>query len=167
MKMNRSELLLTLLHESVEECYANDRSLIERRMEQSCVARIYYYMQKAIDFDDRFIDLRDFNLDSEYYKNGQNSKKTESFQHGAKPDVILHQRECNSNNLLIVEFKTAVRRQSNDVSRDFKKLEAFTKDSKYSYFLGVFIDLNINGPRFTYFQAGQEKLETELSNEKS
>lgn len=164
--MTMKEMLLALVKESVEKCYSCDRTLIVRTMEQATVARFYYYAQKAIEFDSRFIDLRNFNLDSEYYKNGLNLKKTESHQHGTRPDVILHKRESNSDNLIIAEFKTMGRNQNNEFLNDFKKLKDFTKDPQYYYFLGVFIELKVDRPSFTYFQDGHIKSEIELSSDR-
>ena len=61
--MSKVELLITLLQEAVERCYANDKTLIDRSMEQASVARIFYYIQRAIDTDDRFEQFREYNLD--------------------------------------------------------------------------------------------------------
>ena len=61
--MPTDELLLSLLKKSVKECYKNDLSLIERSMEQASVARIYYYMQNAINTEDEFSELKQYKLD--------------------------------------------------------------------------------------------------------
>ena len=63
--MNKKTLLLTLLKESVDKCYRYDFTLIERSMEQASVARIFYYMQEAMKYDERFKSLSKYNLDSE------------------------------------------------------------------------------------------------------
>ena len=158
--MNRSELLLTLLHESVEECYRNDFTLIEHSMEQACVARIFYYMQKALKQDRRFDSFSRYNLDCEYNKNYAQIKKTLRRPKGTRPDIVLHKRCANDSNMLVVEFKS--RRGRNKIDPftgqniDFIKLEDFTDPGIYHYFLGVHVKLQKQGARYTYFQNGEE-----------
>ena len=103
--MSKKDLLLTVLRESVDKCYQNDLSLIDRGMEQASVARIFFYMQEALQYDNRFESLKHYNLDSEYNKNKKRVKETPRCKHGTRPDIILHTRLENSHNLLIVEFK--------------------------------------------------------------
>jgi hypothetical protein len=121
MDENIIKLLKNLLEESVQKCYDNDKTLIDRGMEQASVARIYYYMQNAINTDDRFLDIRDYNLDSEYNKNGKLIKDTPQCENGTRPDIILHKRytgdgnQHNKNdNLLVLEFKS-FRKQEFDI----------------------------------------------------
>ncbi len=158
--MNRSELLLTLLHESVEECYRNDFTLIEHSMEQACVARIFYYMQKALKQDRRFDSFSRYNLDCEYNKNYAQIKETPRCPNGTRPDIILHRRLSNDSNKLVVEFKSRRGRNKKDLSSgqsiDIIKLEDFTKQGVYRYFLGVYVKLMKRGARYTYFQNGRE-----------
>ena len=158
--MNRSELLLTLLHESVEECYRNDFTLIERSMEQSCVARIFYYMQKTLEEDKHFVSLSSCNLDSEYNKNYAQIKKTLRRPKGTRPDIVLHKRCANDSNMLVVEFKSRRGRYKKDPfsgqNIDIIKLEDYTDKGIYHYFLGVHVKLQKQGARYTYFQNGEE-----------
>ena len=159
-KVNKSELLLTLLQKSVEKCYMNDLPLIERSMEQSCVARIFYYMQKTLEEDKHFVSLSSCNLDSEYNKNYAQIKKTLRRPKGTRPDIVLHKRCANDSNMLVVEFKS--RRGRNKIDPftgqniDFIKLEDFTDPGIYHYFLGVHVKLQKQGARYTYFQNGEE-----------
>lgn len=166
--MNKKDLLLTLLKEAVEKCYHNDYTLIERSMEQASVARIFYYMQETLKTDKRFEQLKNFNLDNEYNKNGEHIKETSRCPKGTRPDIILHKRNSNSHNMLIVEFKprkSSVRKhKETGMSMDFIKLEDFTNQGVYNYFLGMFVKLNVGGAEYRYFQHGQEKQEGELRN---
>ena len=70
--MSKIELLITLVKEAVKKCYTDDKTLIERNMEQASVARIFYYMQRKIDTNIKFKQLREYNLDCEYNKNMYN-----------------------------------------------------------------------------------------------
>jgi len=169
--MSKSDLLLTLLKESVNKCYQNDKILIERGMEQASVARIYYYMQKALEQDKRFDIFTSHQLDSEYNKRGENIKSTPRFVHGTRPDIILHYRldaPCRDN-VIIMEFKAKLKRGGNTIpQRDKNKLEDFTaRQGEYNYFLGVFIRLNEQSAEYRYFQDGYEKSESELDNDQS
>lgn len=167
--MSKKALLLSVLQESVDKCYQNDIVLINRSMEQASVARIYYYMQNALLEDSSFEDFSEYFLDCEYNKNGDYIKSTPRCPNGTRPDIILHKRNNNDGNLLVIEFKP---RKSNikihqptNMPIDFVKLEDFTCHDVYNYFLGVFVKLNKKGPKYTYFQNGTQKLETELLNE--
>lgn len=165
------KLLLALLKESVDKCYKNDSFLIERSMEQASVARIYFYMQCALKHDKRFVSFRELNLDCEYYKHGDDIKRTQGSPNGTRPDIVLHKRGNDTNNLLVIEFKTergAALKEGN--SKDLKKLEDFTncdtnyKDNRYNYgyFLGVYVELEGSKAKYTYFHDGCEISETDL-----
>jgi hypothetical protein len=162
---NNKALLLTLLEESVKKCYTHDKSLITRGgMEQACVARIYYYMQRALEQDRRFELFSGYNLDNEYNKNGETPKTViiENETRRVRPDIILHRRgdlSCD-HNILVVEFK--VWSNTND-TRDTVKLKEFTKQSNgYNYVLGVSVKLNKNDIRYTCFQNGDVSGEERL-----
>ncbi|MDR0206120.1 MAG: hypothetical protein LBI45_02535 [Bacteroidales bacterium] len=162
--MNKLELLLTLLEESVEKCYQQDFTLIDRSMERASVARIYYYMQDLLKNDNRFTALAHYNLDGEYNKNGERVKRTDHSINGKLPDIILHKRLSNSENTMILELK-ATRR---DIENDFIKLMDFTNpnaNNLYNYFLGVFVMLKRNTPQYTYFQNGKVTKKKDLNYE--
>lgn len=165
--MNR--LLIQLLKQSVEECYSKDFTLIERSMEQACVARIFYYMQEIINTSVRYARFKDYNLDCEYNKNGEEIKDTPRCKNGTRPDIILHKRGSNDKNLLVVEFKSHASRNRNyqnyGVSKDIIKLEDFTSDYVYNYQLGVWVKLLKTGVNYLYFQYGHKIAENEVGNE--
>lgn len=149
--MSKLERLIDLLKDSMDKCYKNDKTLIERNMEQASVARIFYYMQDFLNNDERFIEFKELNLDCEYNKNGFSKKITERRLHGTIPDMILHKRNSNDENMLIIEFKP---NSNNSFKSDFEKLIDFTKHGEYSYYLGVFVKLGNEKPELTYFQKG-------------
>lgn len=152
------KLLIELLKESVEECYEKDSILIERSMEQASVARIFYYMQNRINADERFACLRVYNLDCEYNKNKQHIKATPRCKNGTRPDMILHERECNNHNLLIMEFKAdkRLKKNLNSILNDISKLEDFTSPHGYNYQLGVLIKMLKVGPVYILFKKGKQ-----------
>lgn len=157
--MDEKNLLITLLKEAVEKCYENDISLIERSMEQACVARIFFYMQCLICDDERFTFFKKLSLDCEYNKNGQHIKETPRCPKGTRPDLVLHERKENRNNKLVVEFKP--RKCSYRIYKatgqkmDIIKLEDFTAPGIYNYSLGVFVKLNKRKPNYMFFEDGR------------
>lgn len=161
--MRHKGLLLDLLKTAVSKCYADDKTLIDRGMEQASVARIFYYMQKLIAEEDRFKVFNNYSLDSEYNKNGQHIKETPRFKNGTKPDIVLHKRWPiePQDNLLVVEFKSRYggfgeKYKNTNMPRDFVKLEDFTNNSIYDYFLGVFVKLYKKEADYTLFKFGQK-----------
>lgn len=130
-----------ILKNALKTLYDRDHILIQRGgMEQACVARLYYYMQKSIDKSPA---LKQYYLDCEYNKNGEMSKRYMDDDMGkhliARPDIILHQRGTNDCNIVIVEFKGW---WNSERRSDIKKLTAFTDmDGTYRYSVGVFVKL--------------------------
>ena len=69
-----------------------------------------------------------------------------------RPDIILHQRGNNSENILIIECKKAQTIKGKKVIYDFKKLKAFTcENGNFKYKIGVSIVFNNKHPILTYF----------------
>lgn len=164
--MPTNNLLITLLKEAVQKCYANDFTLIERSMEQACVTRICIYMHELIQNDNRFSCLRRYNLDCEYNKNGDHIKETPRCPNGTRPDLILHKRGSNSSNLIIVEFKPRKAHYKKHIETgkyiDEVKLEDFTNQGIYNYQIGVWVKLHKRKPTYTYYKNGNVAYETEV-----
>lgn len=160
--MSISDVLLKdLLRKAVEKCYEKDMTLIERGMEQASVARIFYYMQNFIDYDEMYARLKAYDLDCEYNKNGEHTKATQRCKNGTKPDMTMHKRKSNEKNLLVVEFKSrkSKGKKWNGTSKymDEVKLEDYTLPEIYNYQLGVWVKLNKNRPIFTFFKNGEQQ----------
>jgi hypothetical protein len=117
-------------------------------------------MQTLINTKPEYKSLRTYNLDCEYNKNCNDIKETPRCPKGTKPDLIIHKRGNNDNNLLIIEFKShsSKLRKYKDfgVSKDVIKLEDFTSNYKYNYQLGVLVKLKIDGAKYSYFINGIE-----------
>ncbi len=160
MPQYNKNLLLLLLQSAIQRCYENDNCLIKRNMERASVSRIFLYIHKLINEDSRFKEFKEYNLDCEYNKNGEHMKTTPRCSRGTSPDLILHKRNSNENNLLVVEFKSHTGKCKKDRRynkiKDFIKLEDFTNDSIYNYSLGVFVRLKHTSVEYKYFQHGHE-----------
>ncbi|MBQ3318970.1 MAG: hypothetical protein IJG75_00425, partial [Spirochaetia bacterium] len=144
----------------VQECYEKDMSLVKRGMEQASVARIIYYMQTLINTDDRYERLREYIVDCEYYRNNDDLKRTPRCQKGTKPDLLLHKREKNTGNLMVVEFKSrknnGKKYQETNQYMDEIKLEDFTSSDCFNYQLGVWVKLKLSEPKYTFFKNGHQ-----------
>lgn len=147
---------VSILNEAILMLYRNDQSLVDRGgMEQACVSRIYYYLQTLMKDDN---ELQGYNLDCEYNKNGEDAKWCMDVDTGEKfktrPDLILHKRATNQDNLVIIEFKGW---WNNGDNSDVRKLKAFTNpDGMYRYKIGIFVKLNRNMAQYSYFKDAQE-----------
>ncbi len=175
------DLLLELLSRAVNKCYADDACLIQRSMERASVSRIFLYMYELIQNDPRFKIFKEYDLDCEYNKNGEQIKWTPRCRKGTFPDLILHKRKGNKCNLLVVEFKSATgkfryfdetthktkdkKENATDKEVDFVKLEDFTSPTTYNYFLGVFVRLTEQTPQFQYFRKGRKIPMEELTHD--
>lgn len=146
-----------MLTDALNKAYLNDHDLFIRcGLEQACVFRIGYYLQELINNNDEYTEFRQYNLDCEYNKNGNNTKETPRFRKGTRPDLILHRRMNNDYNLLMVEFKGYWLKNLNN---DYQKLEDFTHpNGKYKYKLGAHVKLKEDSYDITYFIDGQKYL---------
>lgn len=168
-----NKLIIKLLKQSVDLLYTNDSYLIEHFVhEQDISHRIAHYFENLLNHYSWY-KKSSFNIDVEYNRNFDDSKqvyrnchncdidrcyihqshyKIDNYQSSCKPDIILHERGSNDNNILVVEIKI-----SNDESKeDFAKLSAFTCNaSVYKYKMGIYINID-NQPSYKYFKNGQE-----------
>jgi hypothetical protein len=131
--------------------YENDKYLLEVKANEVCISsRFYAYFEQL--FRKKYANL---NIDPEYNRNGETSKYYEEYNNKkehryAKPDMIIHKRNCNFHNKVYIEFKPY---WNDDTSQDYKKLSAFTSpygifiykgiSYSYKYEYGVSILLNL------------------------
>lgn len=133
------------VEKAIEIVYENDESLIIRKAnERSIVFRFGLYLYEII----KNSNFSDFDIDVEYNRNGNDIKRIPSRPNGSFPDLIIHKRGVNTDNLLVVEFKTEWSNQTQQ--DDVKKIRDFmNKEGKYKFRYGATIlikedDFNIN-----------------------
>jgi len=131
--------LKEVINETLNTLYVNDILLLNRRgLERSITFRfgLYFYnLTRNIDW------ISDLDIDLEYNKNGEGIKATARRPRGVQPDFILHRRNLNDNNALIIEFKGWWNNYDRIIDRN--KIEDFVnQESTYRYGLGVLIELN-------------------------
>ena len=138
------EQVEALINSALDQLYKNDSYLVNNEPflrekngnhhvgERSIVFRLAHYMQNIMDSTPAF---ENYVLDCEYNRNGIHAKVLPSFPRGVYPDVIIHNRGNNDNNLLIMEVKTY---WNTDNSQDKKKIREFLDASgKYHFSFGM------------------------------
>lgn len=157
MKVTRREIE-RLLCESIEELFTKDAWLLQNDVsERSITHKLAEYLQHRI---------KHLHVDCEYNRNataGPREPKTlfrlrqRAQQACAQarddddptgcsvyPDIIVHRRRTNDENLLVVEVKKDNRRYGGDLDR--QKLAAFTlrgEENDYNFRYGAFVVLGI------------------------
>ena len=162
--------------ESIEQLYTYDFSLIKNNLnERTITHKLAEYLQKR---------FAEYNVDCEYNRDvtqSENHAKTIDIEKALRdelnncksdnkveliqkevstyPDIIIHRRESNDCNILIIEAKKS--NNNIDKSFDLKKLKAFTfQNGRYRFDYGLFIEFKIKDeiimPKLVWFQNGQE-----------
>lgn len=167
MDENLISLSLQALTNAIVMAYQKDSVVIRKKMERTAVARIFYYMQSIIDNDTLFESLKKYNLDLEYHKKLSYNKTSPRIPRGMYPDLLLHIREQNTDNLLCAEFKMQGANlnklpQYGNKPKDWIKLEDLTKPGFYGYKIGVFVILKNKQPEYTFFRNGEQYLEQNI-----
>lgn len=138
------EQVEALIKSALDQLYMKDQYLIDNRPyrketngnhhvgERSIVFRLAHYMQNIMDSTPAF---ENYVLDCEYNRNGVHAKVLPSFPRGVYPDVIIHNRGNNDNNLLIMEVKTY---WNTNNTQDVKKIREFLDISgEYHFSYGI------------------------------
>ena len=144
-----------LVNASLEKFYKNDRDLIEMSneedmiSEQCMVFHIGSYMKNKMNTLTKF---QWADLDCEYNRNMNDPKMMRS-DRKIIPDLVIHRRRSNRNNLLVIEFKKK-NAETYDKENDRNKLMYLTdqkEDFKYNF--GLFVEL---GSHEVYVEVYQE-----------
>ena len=148
------EKLEYMLEKSCLKIYKTDRYLINNRVsERAIVFRFGLYLQRLLSRDK---ELKFYNLDNEYNRNGQDPKRTSEFENGTYPDLIIHQRGNNNNNICIIECKTE---WNSDTKKDIKKIKDFINPKgQYKYKYGVSIIFERNMIKIKMLENGKNEL---------
>lgn len=91
-----------LINKALDKLYKEDKYLIDKHLHEQCIvfrfALYFYNMIQESEF-------KDYDLDIEYNRNGNKTKCITNYENGVRPDLILHKRGNDNNNLLVLEFK--------------------------------------------------------------
>lgn len=167
-----------ILQDSLHELFERDHELLRYNVSERAIThKLAEYLQSRIP---------SLNVDCEYNRNFENGpdasksiyllkEKTKDEIHrmvrdedeelitiSTFPDIIVHRRTTNENNLLVVEVKKTNSRV--DHRHDYEKLQAFTESRKrhnpYHFSYGVFVLLETGenwnrNPELKWFVNGQ------------
>lgn len=165
----------SILNDCIDQLFKNDLSLLVRDVSERAIThKLAEYLQRQIP---------DLDVDCEYNRNGTEPKTIQTLRHNARkhfaemaenltpeekflslstyPDIIVHCRESNEHNLLVIEVKKS--NSGKDYQHDLKKLEAFTEyteQNSYHYRYGVFMVLETGTespqrPEFIWYSEGR------------
>lgn len=146
--------------QALNKLYERDEYLIRNNInengenhvsERAIVFRFGIYLEEVLRCDSEFAK---YNLDNEYNRNIDEVKQLPKHENGVYPDLILHKRGNNDDNMLVIEIKTW---WNPDIRADIEKLQAFTDSTgKYKYRFGLSITIDKYKPKLIWFENGVE-----------
>jgi hypothetical protein len=145
------ERIKNLVEKAMDDLYSKDLDLLERENNEVTIScKLAQYL---------FLKFSGYHVDCEYNRHLNNLKKMnlDDTRKIIKPDIIIHKRGTNEDNLVYIEIKTDHNNESRE--EDYKKIKAATNlTGEYSYRLGIFIDFNKNKDNLLikYYQDGEE-----------
>lgn len=99
---NKQELK-EIMEIALKKLYEKDKELINRKLHENAINhKLAIYLEEAINEKKGCLNI--YSIDVEYHKNG-NDLKTLLGGEGFRPDIILHERNSNENNILLIEAK--------------------------------------------------------------
>lgn len=148
------EYLVNLLRTAVQSVYNEHRFLLQFTQGERTGLEQAFVFRTGIHFNNLIsgTPYSELDLDSEYNKNHGNAKTSRRFPHGLRPDLIVHKRDSNEENKLVVEFKGW---WENDIDADIRKLEDLTDpNDNYHYLIGVLVIIGRTEASFRFFING-------------
>ena len=137
--------LTKCLKKAGEELYLLDKNLIcdnnfidINAHERSIFFKFGLYLNKYLDSNNL---LKKYDLDAEYNRDIEGFKRLANRPNGCYPDLILHKRGSNENNILIIECK-GWWADDKDIEEDKEKIIAFLNSERYKYMFGLLIIFN-------------------------
>ncbi|HLP39272.1 hypothetical protein [Lacibacter sp.] len=149
LSINQITEIQIMIEYVLHELYEADWRLIKNRTNERAIVftfgKYFYELMKLSSF-------KGYDLDCEYNRNLGGSKRTQNFPNGVIPDLLIHKRESNVHNVLVLEFKG----YWNTISRlgDVEKINDFVNQNSvdnYKYGLGALIEINRVNPKVEYF----------------
>lgn len=122
----------------VEKLLAEDAFLLEGGVhEQTITARMAFYLQAH---------FPKHHVDPEYNRHGVKVKAAHLLGGVklVKPDVVVHRRGTDSDNLLVIELKVIGRGGAEDREHAHDKLSALVHGDEFRYRHGLFIELGLD-----------------------
>lgn len=147
--MMKLDVIKRRIKHCIEKIYEDDSDLFDRNnYEVTISSKLAQYL---------FIDFKEYDVDCEYNKHINQEKRVKELNQNIRPDIIIHRRDIDEDNLVYIEIKTDHNRESR--TRDYDKIKAMTKQKgEYGYSLGLFIDFNRDKEKLNikFFEDGKE-----------
>lgn len=152
-----SDKLKELVRAAIDKLYQRDGDLIRRDVHEVTIAhRLAVYIEDTL----RETGKDRYHVDIEYNKNMKRPKDLAPNEGGKRPDIIVHVRESNDHNLLIIEIKKDEAVQFGDA--DDRKLKGATlQKHSYRFTLGVYLNLKSRQFICTWYEGGKQADEIE------
>ena len=125
----KPEKLKSKVEKAIELLLKNDLFLLEIGVHERSVAhKLAEYLQQ---------EFPEYHVDCEYNRYGKSVKEIRNIR--VYPDIIIHKRDNQKNNLLAIEIKTK-KVGKKKINKDRNKLRNFTSLSgKFKYRFGLFL----------------------------
>ena len=162
------EQISSKVDKALDLLYEKDLDLIKRDVnERTITQHLALYLGQCFsewefhidcEYNRNYTEPKYLNLsiaDINILEGGLDSKDTDA--RTVYPDIIMHKRDSNDENLLVIEAKKE--NPSNILeSLDIKKLKAFTsKRNEYKYLWGLYVVFTKKRPILKWFESGDEK----------
>ncbi len=133
----------SLVNSALDRLYNNDAYLFKEDTSERSI--VFHFGRHFIDIINDDCSFKGYNVDSEYNRSKSHEKNQkvvvhENKEHRRFPDIILHKRDSDKNNILVIEFKKYSNYSKVQRKIDYDKLKAFTGD-EHKYKVGLFISL--------------------------
>ncbi len=121
------------LEQALKRLRDADQHLLENNSNERSIA------SKLAGYLDKYFSKYEYNVDFDYNRQGdagaaKRLKLPEEWRgptDRVMPDVIVHHRGCNSQNLLVIEMKKSPNQESRE--RDGQRIKAFCEQLDYNY----------------------------------
>ena len=157
--MEEKEILQKMIVDSLNTLYEKDQYLIWncKSGSENHVGERAIMFRFGIYFDALArMQFPEYHVDSEYDRNLSNRKVLPLWENGCRPDLILHKRGKNSENLLAIEAKTW---WNPNQSEDKLKIKQFCDpcgEYQYKYGALIFIGRKRKSARIAFYIADTE-----------
>lgn len=130
------KLLSNALLEALDRLYKEDGDLIKYKTFETCIMhRFALYLEPFVKSLGQ-----QYSCDIEYNRNYDGPKRIFNTGNGSRPDLIIHERKTNNNNLLVLECKTYWSQEASDV--DEEKVTLFCDENgTYGFKYGILLYL--------------------------
>lgn len=134
--MENTNIWIDIVKKAMKDFYNKEIYIIRDNVSERCLV---YNFSKYLERYLKKLNYNNLNIDLEYNRNCGKAKST-SIQKLAYPDLIVHERENNCNNKLVIEFKKSNNTRKNVIEHDIEKLNCFKREYGYENVILIIFD---------------------------